>query len=55
MQALINEHDDKRSQTNTMIINRRDDGAYERIGLAENLQLGVFEEHYGPWAEITLV
>lgn len=54
-EALINEHDDKRSQTNTMILNRRDDGAYERIGLAENLQLGVFEEHYGPWAEITLV
>lgn len=54
-EALINEVDETRSQTNTMILIRRDDGTYERLGVAENLQLGVFEDQYGPCTEITLV
>lgn len=37
-----------------MIIDRRDDAAYERIGLADNLQLGALEEYFGPRTEITL-
>lgn len=53
-EALSNEHDDKRSQPKTMIIDRRDDAAYERIGLADNLQLGALEEYFGPRTEITL-
>ncbi|QDS72641.1 hypothetical protein FKW77_002398 [Venturia effusa] len=54
-EALINEKDERQSRTNTMILKRREDGAYERIGLAKDLRVGVFEKQFGPWTEIVLV
>jgi hypothetical protein len=51
----VNQIDDKKSKSNAMILKRRTDGRYERIGVAENLRIGIFKEHYGPWTEIVLV
>jgi len=50
----VNEERVEWSKSSAMMLRRRHDGTYERIGIVDRLKVGVFED-YGPWTEIIIV